>query len=549
MPNVGRPIFLSLLSSVPFITYSLLQYFTYHRHGTSEIPQELSETRLSEEIPWLVNGDLHPSCGHGFGHRTIDVGARCPWRAGFDDPAECRKAQDFFKQQGFPGWKTGNGAPGSTFPCSMFTPKGEVAICRNWANLTNFKQYWSKDENKMYHTGALHARWQKQFSRWRDERWLNPMKMAKVGASIAVHPPKFYAASFFLADWASCDAARENLAVFLVFSSTDDLELFKRAQECMNPGLPHGLWTPVVSNKLLRGDDQSISAFKKWLGIANMMDILDSPLEYGLMLDSELVLYSTTEAVDRSSDCASNGFWANIFDRIRAFDQNKFFPVARVSPNLSTYTFGHNFVMSGQTYDRELIKENFDFVTRHGEVCKSTNCSTLRKQQEDCLFSWWTDIPWLNLQVTKKLFLHLAKLTDPPTGSEPWKNLAKTLSFVRFEYLTYQQFCVLFMGFRFNDVTHLSGEAKWGSYMEDPQDIARLDLIAPPPLWVSEQSADLIRKKGLNMSRESPPLLIFHADHRGCKLVPDLCKEKQMWTRLLPDFLAEQKRTDFSKLD
>ena len=42
---------------------------------------------------------------------------------------------------------------------------------------------------------------------------------AKVGASIALHPPKFYAAAMFLEQLVRCPAAAQALSVFLVFKN------------------------------------------------------------------------------------------------------------------------------------------------------------------------------------------------------------------------------------------------------------------------------------------------------------------------------------------
>merc|ERR1712039_755180 len=95
-----------------------------------------------------------------------------------------------------------------------------------------------------------------------------------------------------------------------------------------------------------------------------------------------------------------------------------------------------------------------------------------------------------------------------------WRNSSRFVRFVRFEYIAYQQFSVLHEGFRFWDVTNLTGEAKWGSYLEDPMPGAQLNSLAP--MWVSMEALSAARRGEIPaLSEEQPPLLLFHADHQG----------------------------------
>merc|ERR1712216_211696 len=96
-------------------------------------------------------------------------------------------------------------------------------------------------------------------------------------------------------------------------------------------------------------------------------------------------------------------------------------------------------------------------------------------------------------------------------ADEGWQALASKMRFQRFEHVSYQQWCVLHEGFTFRDVTNITGEAKWGSYMEDPLPGARLAELEP--LWISNQALERVESGVLpEMSKEVPPLLVFHAD-------------------------------------
>merc|ERR1712066_575904 len=129
----------------------------------------------------------------------------------------------------------------------------------------------------------------------------------------------------------------------------------------------------------------------------------------------------------------------------------------------------------------------------------------LRQQVKDCLFSWWTDLPWTNLEVVGRMLADLSG-RQPPGGS--WRNLSAVMIFQRFEHVGYQQWTVLHEGFTFWDVTNITGEAKWGSYMEDPQPGARLAELRP--LWVSGEGLERVeRGKLVKLSEQEPPLLIF----------------------------------------
>merc|ERR1712151_1373086 len=106
-----------------------------------------------------------------------------------------------------------------------------------------------------------------------------------------------------------------------------DLELFQDGLECFSPDVPAEAWTPVVAKSPKQGwgryihRDQAIAAYKKWHGITYMMDLENGP-KYGLMLDSELLLYDEQGGEDPGGKefCEPNGWWSRFFARIQAKD-------------------------------------------------------------------------------------------------------------------------------------------------------------------------------------------------------------------------------------
>jgi len=388
-----------------------------------------------------------------------------------------------------------------------------------------------------------------------------------VGASIAVHPPKFYAVAKFLEQFASCPGATASLRVFLVFSSRGDLRLFREALACLVPGVPSNLWEPVVAltprgGWRLQGTGHQITAaYKKWHGIAHMLDLgREEALEYGLMLDAELLLYDGHGEDKRGDDCRFGGPWSRLLSRIREADASKSFPAARVSSTLTVYDFGP-YKQSGKTYDQSLIRDNIYFLSPEVMSCKTPGCREVQRQLEDCLFSWWTDLPWLNLTVAGQLLEWASKANFPkgrgsvvkwqPTpGWRPangWRNLSVAVHFNRFEYMAYQQWCVLFEGFHFRDVTNTTGEARWGSYMEDPQPGARLGELQP--LWISGQALERVEAGRLPPlpagEGAAPPLLIFHSDQGRSRAARE--KRKAAWEEVLLVLLKRHRRRDFDR--
>lgn len=285
--------------------------------------------------------------------------------------------------------------------------------------------------------------------------------------------------------------------------------------------MPEGLWTPIVAVEPDQGYkhldlgptiNQKIAAYKKWHGLMYMMGLgVDAP-DYGLMMDSELLLYANQgEGPDAALDCGAGSPWTSLFDRIRAREQARVWPAAVVSDTLATYSFG-KFTRSGQDYDRALLEEGARFAGLEG--CGSGDgCDEVRRQIKECLFSWWTDLPWLRLRVAEEMLFDLLdrRMMETRPSEGGWRAASAGMRFERFEHVAYQQWCVMYKGFRFKDVTNITGQAKWGSFMEDPLPGSRLGELEP--LWVSGQAAQRAEEGVISpLSQVAPPLLIFHAD-------------------------------------
>lgn len=294
-----------------------------------------------------------------------------------------------------------------------------------------------------------------------------------------------------------------------------DRELFLTTLRCLHPDVPTDSFIPVIAEEPAGGwgreagtRNQMIAAYKKWWGIVFMMDLDAANMpEYGLMMDSEVLLRKESDRGIFPQMCHVDGPWALLHSRIRDAEESKSFPAARVSTTLTTYDFGA-FTKSGADYDRALIKENAHFAGYRNN-CTSAGCERVRDQIEKSLFSWWTDLPWLNLEVAGRMLLDVAKVPALPGGR--WRTLATYIRFTRFEYISYQQWCMMHEGFRIRDVTGLTGEAKWGSYMEDPLPGAQLAPLKP--LWVSGGALSMSEQGAIPpMNENVPPLIIFHAD-------------------------------------
>lgn len=407
----------------------------------------------------------------------------------------------------------------------------------------------------------------------------------KVGASIAVHPPRFYAVAQLLEEYVTCPAAVEALRLFLVFSSEEDVVLFRAALRCLNPTVPNEPFVPVVVKEPWDGwrkpsgfENQFVAAYKKWFGVMHMLDMGSKAPEYGLMLDAELLLYERHAPEAHLKGCGKGSAWEQLVTRIRRVEASKEWVAARVSETLKVYKFGND-LKTGKSFDQLLIGGNANFITKKvwrekdNRSCSNEHkwpapeCKELRRQYDDGLFTWWTDLPWMNLSVVSRMITYLvpeekaaqfrssqarsrteaAELLKEPVS---YREMSTRIRFHRFEHIGYQQWTVLEEGWRFRDVTNLTGEAKWGSYLEDPQPGARLFELAP--MWISGHAFERAEKGVIvGPPADEPPLLIFHSDHGSPRknFLPMRKELKKNWGLVCEGILKMQGRQDWNAKD
>jgi len=377
----------------------------------------------------------------------------------------------------------------------------------------------------------------------------------QVAASIALHPPKFHHVGAFLASYVNCQAAVDSMSVHLVFSDEEDMKLFKTGLAIIHPHVPSDAYSSVLSNVTAStwpdslhikatNAKQVIAAWKKWFGIAHLMDLGAEAPEYGLMLDAEIL-------PNDKLDCGPSSPWYQLIDRVRRKDASKAYPAAQLSKTIKMVPIGDNTFMTGYGYGQGLIKGNADFIT-HGGCdtrnnvlrCKSPACEEVNRQIQLSLFSWWTDLPYVNLKIAGQMLKALNEKGCPKCypvkfgerGGDSWRALLQGIRFPRFEYICYQQWCVLHEGYVFRDVTNITGMAKWGSYLEDPQ-MKGADLAVLEPLWISVETLTKAENGFIqNLSKTAPPLMIFHVDHNSFRF-KEVWIEK--WKKNVPGFLAQ----------
>lgn len=369
----------------------------------------------------------------------------------------------------------------------------------------------------------------------------------KVAASIAVHPPKYYALIMFLAEWLRCPAAYKAMNIYVVFQYKEDLDLFREAVDCIIPGTPE-LWVPVVANAPKKGwpkaysmGNQYIAAYKKYYGLAAMMDI--GKEEYGLMMDSEIGIYAMRAEASSDEACGADGTWSKLLNRIQAFERRKVWPGARVSPTLTTYDFG-SFKKSGRDYDLHLLRENARYLVEKGRCQPEQPCQKVENQLKKVIWTWWTELPIVRLEVAKRMMVQLSRQSGP--GPISWRAVTQNIFFPRFEHVVYQMWCMLYEGWDIQDVTNITLEAKWGSYLEDPQENSELAKLQP--MWVSSEALSKAQSgKIMALSKEEPPLILFHVDMLDLRYSAGGHDYKVLWEDLVLALLKLHNRTDYSE--
>jgi hypothetical protein len=269
--------------------------------------------------------------------------------------------------------------------------------------------------------------------------------------------------------------------------------------------------------------NQLIAAWKKWFGIAYMMDLPKPPV-YGLMLDSEPLVYN-------HSECGANGAWYRMFERVSALEAAKLWPAAQVN-EAAVYDFGI-FKQTGKDYDKYILEDNARWIGAHPDqaICKGLNkpgCREVKRHIDLVLFSWWTDLPYMNLKVAGRMLESTPLKTEhdekPPASVNldqlgKWQRRVYQMKygFPRFEHISYQMWCEMYEGYHMDDVTAVTGNAIWGSYLEDPKPTKGYGssrIAELHPMWLpADAYKAILEGKVPPMSHIDPPLMHLHVDH------------------------------------
>eukprot|EP00434_Breviolum_minutum_P008536 symbB.v1.2.007530.t1/scaffold462.1/size201456/20 len=261
--------------------------------------------------------------------------------------------------------------------------------------------------------------------------------------------------------------------------------------------------------------------------------------EYGLMMDAEIGIYAMRAQADPEEACSADGEWSKLLSRIQAFERRKAWPGARVSATLTKYNFG-TYSKSGKDYDLHLLRENARYLVDKGNCKPGDPCQKVNDQLKKVIWTWWTELPIVRLDVAKRMLLYLSH----QTGSEKksWRDVSQQIFFPRFEHVVYQMWCMLYEGWDVKDVTDVTLEAKWGSYMEDPLENSQLAKLQP--MWVSSEALSKAQSgKIMPFDKEAPPLILFHVDMLDLRYSAGGHDYKVLWEDLLLDLLKVHNRT------
>eukprot|EP00435_Cladocopium_sp_Y103_P039452 s1780_g10.t1 len=286
-----------------------------------------------------------------------------------------------------------------------------------------------------------------------------------------------------------------------------------------------------------RGKSWELTPQTGLAGLAAMMDI--GKEEYGLMMDSEIGIYAMRAEASSDEACGADGTWSKLLNRIQAFERRKVWPGARVSPTLTTYDFG-SFKKSGRDYDLHLLRENARYLVEKGRCQPGHPCQKVENQLKKVIWTWWTELPIVRLDVAKRMLVQLSRQSGP--GPISWRAVTQNIFFPRFEHVVYQMWCMLYEGWDIQDVTNITLEAKWGSYLEDPQENSELAKLRP--MWVSSEALSKAQSgKIMALSKEEPPLILFHVDMLDLRYSAGGHDYKVLWEDLVLAFLKVHNRT------
>ncbi|CAK0907152.1 unnamed protein product [Prorocentrum cordatum] len=323
------------------------------------------------------------------------------------------------------------------------------------------------------------------------------------------------------------------MSVVLVFTDAGHLALFQATVANISAGVVgamNSLWTAVVAYALpdflskmtdATSRNMKTAAYKKWFGIAYLLDNEPHAPAYGLMLDADLRLFNT-------SDCSLSGRWSRLLSRIERSEARKeWLGIPHANMTRSDTREGA-WAMSMQ---RRVLRVNAVWVVGGGATfdrhCVTEQCQRLRWQVDNVFFTWWTDLPYVNLRVASRMLVFLgggrAKLE---TANCSFQSLSRSLEYTPFEHLAYQQWCVLHEGFAFRDMSDVvTSTANWGSFMEGPAAGARLVDLRPG--WVSARALAMAQDGEIPDLSPAEPLLLFHIDRQAKDVIVPTRTEMQ----------------------
>eukprot|EP00747_Dinoflagellata_sp_TGD_P164102 gnl/TRDRNA2_/TRDRNA2_183568_c0_seq1.p1 gnl/TRDRNA2_/TRDRNA2_183568_c0~~gnl/TRDRNA2_/TRDRNA2_183568_c0_seq1.p1 ORF type:complete len:429 (-),score=43.37 gnl/TRDRNA2_/TRDRNA2_183568_c0_seq1:23-1309(-) len=375
----------------------------------------------------------------------------------------------------------------------------------------------------------------------------------KVGLTFPVHPHKFHMAGQFLEQYVACPAARQAMSVTITFTNQTHLDAFREGLARVHPSIPADAWTAINTEmpfKVFKQNTPGLAAWKKWFGIAHLLDLGTSGPDYGLMTDSELVILNRT-------DCGPDSHWYSLLDRIKDLEANKkWLAVKAPAPTAEEQLRHQNFTRTVSNHLANTLKFVMGLKVHcdKGKVgedclqsCTSSGCDAVRSQHDQSLWSWWTDVPYVNLAVAKRMFEagsgtaeaqngkkqhvdwgHSLAQTSSASVAGQWQaRMQRATKWYGWEHVAYQQWCMLHEGYTVSDVSNLVGQVGMASYLEHPTVGSRIDSLRP--LWVSNKVIDMVNQGQLPpLSISDPPLLEFHDWGKNKTLY-------QMWNAALPN--------------
>merc|ERR1712194_107742 len=149
-------------------------------------------------------------------------------------------------------------------------------------------------------------------------------------------------------------------------------------------------------------------------------------------------------------------------------------------------------------------------------------CKEVHRMVKDVLFSWWTDVPWVNLAIVGDLMQHL--YGERKTDEITWAQMSSRIVWVRFEMI----------GYEFSPGFKRSGADYDREIITDNVNfVARSDRNTRLNL---EKCAEI--QPGC---KAVPPLIIFHADKGRPR--SDRDKYRELWKTVMSQIMHKKGST------